>query len=200
MCAHQLRDSGHFRGSPGLLPLATPHFLSCHPTSFQPQLHLLFPSKAWERDRQVHAHHHLVQCSSVGLGFAEIPVGYLCHTPSKARRRKEGWICLQESEGSSPFSPPSEFSYQVSTQVEAELRLLLKVSRGEVFICSLHFIIFCSGICSSQTAFIWHTVIHFSAEYLPLYFTLSILRRGTHKIFLSYTDFSSLPMCQSISQ
>lgn len=30
MCAHQLRDSGHFRGSPGLLPLATPSFLSYH--------------------------------------------------------------------------------------------------------------------------------------------------------------------------
>lgn len=123
MCSQQLRDSGHFKRSPGLLPLATPHFLSYHPTSFQPQLHLLFPTKAWERNRQVHVHQHLLHHSSVGSGFAEIPVGHPCHTLSKRANEKgrmsPAWKGLR-----APLFLPFSFSYQASTHVEAELCLL----------------------------------------------------------------------------
>lgn len=141
MGTHQLRDSGRFKGSPGLLPLATPHLLSYHPTSFQPQLHLLYPSKAWEWDRQVHVHHHLVHRSSVGSGFAELPVGYLCHTLYK-HENEEGKIgrtggLLNFYPSPDPFLPslnPSG-SWAESSYVGCQQER-----------CSLCFIIFCRNL------------------------------------------------------
>lgn len=125
MCSQQLRDSGHFKGSPDLLPLATPHFLSYHPSSFQPQLHLLFPMKAWERDRQVHVHHHLLHHSS-GLRVCRDTCGTpMSHTVQACEWERQDATCLEESEGSSLSPLLLTLFYQASTQVEAELCLLM---------------------------------------------------------------------------
>lgn len=136
MRAHQLRGSGDFRGSPGLLPLATPHFLFYHPTSFQPQLHLLFPSKAWERDRQVHIHHHLVHHSSVGSGFAEIP----CHTLSKCKKEKGRMPAAWEGLRAPLFL---FFSWAFPTKPQPNWKLsyvFLCRFPGEVFIAFYYFL------------------------------------------------------------
>lgn len=161
MCAHQLRDLGHFRGSPGLLPLATPHLLSYHPTSFQPQLHVLFLSTAWERDRQVGACPSPLGASfQCGLRACRDACGIsMSHTVQAHKWERQDATCLEESEGSFLSPLLLNFSYQASSQVEAELYLLMQVSSRRGIHSILLF--FVEEFVVSQTAFMWHTVIHF---------------------------------------
>lgn len=68
------------------------------------------------------------------------------HTARLCEWEGQDPICLEGSEGSSlPLSSLS-LSYQASTLMAAELYFL---------------IMYCAGLCNSQTVFMWHTPKHF---------------------------------------
>lgn len=122
MCAHQLRDSGHVRGSPAQRPLATPLLLFYHPTSFQPQLHVLFSEQSLGKG-QAGAHPSPLGASfKSGLRACRDTCGIpVSNTVQACKWERQGATCLYGS-GESSLSPlPLNFSYQASIQGEAEL-------------------------------------------------------------------------------